>query len=257
MNRLISLAGLALGASLLAAPALLGGTALAQGPAPAPAVDASAKEGQLTVTGTARVQRSPDYLEVSVGLFEDAATAGEAQARALAAMSKVVGAVKALGLSGVELQTQAVRLDARFGRAREGEESKIIGYRGEIGLRVRTSDLKAAARIIDAGIKAGANRVGGVEFGLRELIGAREEALKLAMAAAKRKAAVMADGLGVRLGRVVTAGEQSTRFGGGQMVQNYFLGAEADGPAGEDAFEEGKVEVTAEVSVTFAVEPQR
>jgi hypothetical protein len=240
----------------LAVPAALvpPAPALAQAE-PAPIV--APKQGQITAAGTARVYRSPDHLTVTVGVFRDAAEAGAAQEQAGAAMAKVVAAVKKLELSGAEFQTTAVRLDARYGRDRDGESGGIIGYRGEMSLTIRTGDLKAAARIIDAAMKSGANRVGGVEFGIKEAIAAREEALKLAMQAAKRKAAVMAEGLEVRLGHVVNAGEESQRYGSrmSQMTSNFAREGGEGGSAAEGAFEAGKVEVWAEVSVTFAVEP--
>lgn len=215
----------------------------------------ASKEGVITASGTARVYRTPDFMTVTVGVFKDATDAAGAQDQAGAAMARIVAAMKALGLSEVELQTEAVRLDARRSRPANGEEGGIIGYRGEMALTIRTTDLKAAARIIDGAIKAGANRVGGVEFGIKEAITAREEALKLAMQAAKRKAAVMAEGLDVRLSRLVNAGEQSQRYGARMsQMSNRMEGVEAASPS-EGAFEAGKIEVWAEVSVTFAVEP--
>lgn len=219
---------------------------------------AKSDSSQVTASGTARVYRTPDYLEVVVGVQDMKPTASEAQASATSRMEAALVALKALKLEEVDFKTGTVELTARYNdHSRDGIEPKVLGYSAVNTMRVRTKDLKAAAKIIDTALKAGANRVDSVYFGLKEYLEAREEALTLAVKAAKRKAGVMVAALDSRLGRVVSVSEDaSSRYG--YWSSNYnaqTTGSMNDGePAGqgEGAIEAGKVEVV--VTVTLVCE---
>ena len=215
---------------------------------------AADKETTLSVSATGRVERTPDYLDVVVGIVQDDATASEAQAAAQDAMAKVIAAVRALNLDELDLKTGTVSLEPRHEqRDRYDNSPKIVGYRASISIRVRTSNLEASAKIIDAGLTSGANQIQSVSFGIKEALEAREEAIMLAGKAAKRKAATLASALDLKLGRVVNASENSQQ----QVWYANRMANEASfsGPgSGQDVIVPGKIEITAEVSVTYAAE---
>lgn len=226
----------------------------------APAVSSEAKAGQVVAQGTARVSRTPDYADIVVGVETSGNTAGEAQSDCATKMEKVIAALKAMNLPGVELKTGAIELRPRY-NDREvyntGEPRKVLGYVAVNTLRVRTTDLKAVARVIDASLTQGANRVDSVGFAIREAMQAREEALKLATQAAKRKAGVMAEALGQGLGRVVIISE-SSREGGWNRTAQYANSFKSEqGQAGEDSVEAGTIDVTVDVSITFELSEPR
>ncbi len=218
------------------------------------------KEATIAATGTARVERSPDYVDVMLGSVAIDATAGAAHATSIKTMDAAVTAIKALKLEGEDLQTGSVDLQPRYERNDRNYDDKpphIIGYSAAITLRIRTTDLKAVPKIIDAALSAGCNRVDYVQFGIKEAIAAREEAVKLATQAARRKAVVIAEALDLQLTRVVEASTTSRQGGGwyGRMSQvsqmsNSFAGEVADG-GGESGVVPGKIEVWADASITF------
>ncbi len=215
-------------------------------------------QGKITSTGLARVSRAPDHLDIVLGVEAVGATAGETQGEATNRMDAVVRAVRMMGLDGVKLQTGSADLSPRYEERRDtSKPAQILGYRSNITLNIRTTDLKAAARIIDAGLKAGANRVDRVAFGIKEAIGAREEAIRLAASAAKRKAGVMAGALDLEIVGVEAANTDVTEYGGwgNRMAQN--VNNDAGGPEteGQDAYVPGTVEVSSMVSVTFITRP--
>ncbi|MGH7132572.1 MAG: SIMPL domain-containing protein [Phycisphaerales bacterium] len=222
---------------------------------------AALPETTVSSDGTARVFRAPDFVDVVVGVVVQDKTAASAQAAANKTMEQVVAETTALTLAGAELQTGTVELEPRYSRFHneQGEEQlrTIIGYQASMTLRVRTTNLKACAKIIDTALAAGANQVLGVSFQLREALEAREEALRLASRAAKRKAEVLADGLGVKLGRLVTASSSSglaTPWLGRGMYSNMaqVQGERGGGEGPSDAVVPGKIEVWATVSVQYA-----
>jgi uncharacterized protein YggE len=186
--------------TLIAVLALTAMTVRAQPTAPATVL--APAESTVSATGKARVYRTPDFVDVNVGIFVQETTASAAQYSATQIMERVVGAIKNLKLAGEELQTGTVDLSPRYPDYNSQQERKVVGYNAMIVLRVRTTDLKAVAKIIDTALGAGANLVHGVDFQIKEALEAREEALKLATKAAKRKATVMAEALDLKLGRV-------------------------------------------------------
>src|SRR5262249_47431554 len=99
-----------------------------------------------------------------------------------------------------------------------------------------------------------------VQFGIKEALAAREEAVKLATQAAKRKAEVMADALGLKLKRVVNASTSSSFYGasyGGNRMTAQVAGNLASGGGQSeqgDAIEPGKIEVWAQANVSFTAE---
>ena len=228
---------------------------------------AQPQESTVSASGTARVSRTPDFVDVVVGVVVNESTAAAAQAGADEAMSATVTAIKGLNLAGeggkAELQTGTVELVPRYERRdHTTDEMKIIGYTATMTLRVRTSDLTSVAKIIDTALAAGSNRVDSVQFGIREALSAREEAIRLATRAARRKAEVLAESLEMRLGRVVTANTISNQWGGwwggaNRMSQmSNVMQTSGGGGEGEDAVVPGKVEVWADTNVTFAIVPK-
>ncbi|HYD00657.1 MAG TPA: SIMPL domain-containing protein [Phycisphaerales bacterium] len=240
-----------IGASLIGTP---GGTpAFAQQPAAA-----QRETGTVSATATARVMRAPDYLDVHLGVETISDTAQDAQAKCTATMEATLAALQKLGLEKYEPQTGTVTLAPRYTEQyRSLEERKIIGYTATNTVRVRTTDLKATARVIDAALKAGANRVDGISFGIREYLAAREEALAMAAKAAKRKAEVLAGALDLALGRVVALTESSPRYYGGvanRMAQVQMENVATGSTPGDESVVPGQIEVVVDVTVSFEVE---
>ncbi len=249
-------------AALAAAPLTLSRSASAQA---APSAQAPARAPTtISTNGTAKVYRTPDYLDVHVGVVVSATKAGEAQDAAMSAMEKSIAAVKALNLPGVKLQTGDVRLTPQYEDPSRvpWEMRPIIGYSAAMTVRVRTDDVKATARIIDAALANGANRVEGLNFGIHEAIEAREEAIRLAAKAAKRKAKVLAESLDVRTTRLTSVTSHASIYGGWYGGHNAYQNSmvqmtSRETPSNDDgdgAIEPGQIAIHAEVNVAYEAE---
>ena len=212
--------------------------------------------GQIQTTGNGRVERTPDYVDIIAGIEAQAKTAAAAQEQAGSIMRKTLEAIDDLSLKDEDLKSGTISLSPRYemhnSKTLGTDEQRIVGYTAMITVRIRTSDLEATASVIDAALAAGANRIDSVEFGLKEAIEAREEAIALATKAAKRKATVIANALDIKLGRLLNASASEYRPYPMAKLSNSFRGAE-DGGATENAIVPGKIEITADVSLTFAV----
>jgi len=217
------------------------------------------RRSKLVVSGVGEVQRKPDFATITVGFEGQEATARAASAKAGAAIEAIGKAINALPLPGEkQIQTGSVDLAPVYDPqpvdsvGRPTGQPKLSGYRASSTMQIRTADAKSIGVIIDAATGAGANRIFGVSFGLKEALQAREEAIRLAAASAAAKAETLAGALRLKIDGVLTATTSDPdqgRFYGRNMTANM---AQAEGGFSE-AIEPGMVTVRAEVSVTYLI----
>lgn len=156
----------------------------------------------LQVTGVGEAGAAPDTARLTLGFTARAPQAAAAYEQTAAALNRVVQALMQAGLAADQMQTQEVALNPVFDRPRDGGESRLTGYEATATLAVILRDLVRVGAIIDLAVSAGANRVDGVQFTVRERERAEAAALTQAVQDAQRQAAVLARALGVALGPV-------------------------------------------------------
>jgi uncharacterized protein len=227
----------------IAALLVFGVAALAGIGRPEPAGGASdqSKAG-ITVTGTGHVQTIPDEAEFSVGVTTKGQTAREALAANSARMRELIEALKGAGVAERDMQTQDVSVGANY--EVDGKEG---GYSARNSLSVRITDLDRAGAILDAASRAGANEGYGPSLSRSDREGLEARALKDAVANARKRAEALADAAGVSLGDVTAISEQSLPDG------PVFAMAERAAADSKVPIEPGREEITASVTVTFAI----
>lgn len=166
----------------------------------------------LTVVGNAEVRVPPDEATVRLGVSRQAPTAQEAQNQASEAARAILNAITALGVRDEQIQTSQLTLFPIYAEQRPGEmrEPRIVAYRAANIVTVRLDRLSLVGPVVDAALKAGANQLEGVAFGLRDDLPARERALREAVREARAKARAIAEALEVRLGPVLEVREGET-----------------------------------------------
>jgi uncharacterized protein YggE len=120
---------------------------------------------------------------------------------------------------------------------------------------VRLQDLGKVGPVIDAGLKAGANEIQGVQFGLRDELPARQQALKQAVTEARRKAESMAEALNVRLGNPHEVNEDNVSFTPRFEINTAMPMARAAEMA-PTPVSPGQLEVHAAVTIRFEISPK-
>jgi uncharacterized protein YggE len=178
-------------ALLLAAPLALSSPLLAQ-------------DTHLDVTGTAFVEVAPDRARIAFAVeteTEGALEAGEANARL---MDAVIRALRGTGIQDLRIESSGYSLAPRYAPRRGDEPQRIAGYTARNSVQVISDDVDAVGRLVDAGLAAGANRVAGMSFEIRDTAPHRQEALRRAVEVARGEAEAMAGALEMRLGSPVT-----------------------------------------------------
>lgn len=231
--------------------------ACAHAPAPA-AAQVPAPEAQprtISVNATAEVRRAPDRAVISLAVETTAATAAEASSRNAEQMSRVLEAIRRLGIDREDIQTRRVELSPRYERmqpGREDQQPRIAGYVATNQVVVTVDDIGMVGQIVDAGIAAGANRVSGISFELRDPEAAHHEALRLAVQRATREARVVAEALGEPLGPALTVSTSAYMPPPQPMAMRARVEA-FDAQQMPTPVEPGELDVQATVSITFRI----
>ena len=156
----------------------------------------------IEATGEGEVTVAPDQAVLSLGVTTEAPTARQAVEDNARAMTAVLAALAQAGFTGTDVVTRAVSVAAQT-EFHPNEKPRIVGYRANNTVQVKTRAPASIGRALDVGVQAGANVSGGIAFGLADPRDAETQALRLAVQDAQRRAAAMADALGKRLGRIV------------------------------------------------------
>jgi uncharacterized protein len=207
----------------------------------------------LTVTGNGEVSTAPDHAVVRLGATAQAEEAAAAQIEVNEIMQKALKQVEAAGIPKRFIRTTGLTLTPVYTpqRSPQQTEPKIIAYRAGNVIEVTVEDIKLVGKVIDAGLSAGANRLEGVSFRLKDDLPQRSAALTRAVEEARAKAQTMARALDVPLGAVREVVE-----GGVQIFrQEHFGGARAmmAADAMQTPVEPGEVRVQASVTIHYDI----
>jgi uncharacterized protein YggE len=191
-----TLARFALAASLL--------TACADRIVTVPAMELD-KPGNMTVTGTAVLEISPDCADLTMTIVGEGARPGQATAAIQKQQQALVEALHEIGVP--DLKLSYLRLDPIYAQTSLGiQTQRITGYRAEVTVTASTKRFDLVGPIMEAGANAGATSMSS-QFRRSDLPELKKQVREMALKAAKDKAAQTAKTLDIPLGRIVTVAE--------------------------------------------------
>lgn len=206
----------------------------------------------VTANGVAEIEVMSDLISVNFNVETRGASAVEAKNANAVIVDAVVVALIREGFNRDEIVTQNFNVYEEFDWGREKRTS--IGFKATHSIKVEfsTDDSDLIGETVDAGIDNGA-LLGYINFELSQELQNeyKAEALKLAAQDARIKAEAIAEGLGSRLGRVVST--SSSDFGYYPRVA-YALEDSAIAVSGaeiETEIQPGEQSVSARISVTY------
>jgi uncharacterized protein YggE len=211
-----------------------------------PMAGASWAEAQITVTGEATVQSTPDMATVMLGVTTNGATAAAAMTANNAALAAVFERLKSFGIEERDLQTSNLSVNPNW-IGYDTATPTIAGYIATNMLNVRVRDLTKVGEVLDASIADGANTLNGINFEVANPRPIMDEARKAAVLDARARAELLATAAGVTLGKVISINEQSGYGGPMPMFR-----ASADAAVGVP-IASGQVGLGATVIITFAL----
>ncbi len=242
---------LALGLAAGALVAAIASPAFAPRPIYGLDANGNAPEHLISVTGTGRVVISPDVADLRVGVSATKPTVKAARDTAAASMTRVVAALKKLGIADADIQTTVLSLQPIYDYSTNSNPPRLTGYQLSNSVSVTVRNLDKVGDAIDDALAAGATSFDGVTFRVDDPAKAEAQARQAAMAQAKSKAETLAKGAGVSLGAVASISETSAPI----PYPVYY--AQAAGAALDKSIptpvEAGTNEVTVTVAVSYLI----
>lgn len=201
---------------------------------------------QITVTGESRLQVAPELATITLGVTEEAEEAAAAMAAVADSMRSVIARLKDAGIAAEDMQTQQIAMHPVWSQDRSydsGSRREITGFEASNTLMVRVRELAELGPVLDAVLKAGANRFQGLHFGINDPAAASDVIRGEAVRDAIRKAQQLAEAAGMELGPVRSISEHG---GGGRPMMAMEM-------ARSDAMpiEAGELTFTHNVTVVF------
>lgn len=177
------------------------------------------RPGQMTVTGQATLEVSPDCADLTITIAADNIKPGIAAKQLEAKKLILIAQLQKIGVETADVKLSNLQLDPIYEPNREGWATlKVRTYRAQMTVTATTKDFSKIADILDTAANAGATQVGN-QFRRSDLPTLKKKVRDMALAAAKDKAKQTADALGIKLGRVVSVAENQ---GGMMWHATYF-----------------------------------
>lgn len=208
----------------------------------------------ISVDGSGSAIVSPDEATVSIGVSTNAKDAAEAQRENAARAQAIQNAVKALGIESKDISTRNYSFRPTY-RQNENRRNEINGYAVDNTVVVTVHDLELTGKVIDASLKAGANRIHSLDFSATKTHGATKEALLAAINDARDKADIIAKGLGKRIVGVQRVSESVGGLGRRNYKMPMFaMQADMAEAAVATPIEAGELTLNASVHIDFILE---
>lgn len=233
-------------ARTIAAAAALASVSLAYAQQPAqPQLSIGTTNRTLTVSADDQVMVEPEIAILQIGFQTAPNDAKGAYAEGARTSNAIIAAIKQAGIPESDIRSEMQYLD-------RDPTPKSRKFMLTQRWTVRTPPARAA-EILDIAVNNGANSTGQIEWTVKDENALEDQALDRATARARQSAAVLAKGMGVRLGNLIYVSNQVSGGGGFPRPMMAFAKT-AEAPPPPLAIEPQKVTRSASVYAVFAIE---
>ncbi|HEY4494464.1 MAG TPA: SIMPL domain-containing protein [Candidatus Paceibacterota bacterium] len=218
----------------------------------------------ITLSGHGEVSAVPDIAGVYFTVESSKATQAASSDEVNTKTKKILDFLKSNGVAEKDIKTEGYNSYPKYSNGEpcplyyvEGgmmppcrTESKIVGYTVSQSVSVKIRKVDDASKIIDGINKIGVSNMSGPNFTIDDEDALKAEARKKAIAEAKTKAEILADDLGVRLGRVTSF----TESGNGIYPMMYAGKATLDSAATPvPELPKGENTISSDVTITYEI----
>lgn len=207
-------------------------------------------EGAITVSGGGQVNLAADMAYVTLGISISDSDVSTVMQQANTSIDSICAALVESGLPKDCISTDYLYISPQYDYSGDNS-NEIIGYNVNSGLKLTIDDVDAVGSYIDVAFAAGANSFDSITFAVKDNSEARDEALRLAVADAEKKANVLAEAAGMKLGDIVTIEENNSDSY--YNTEGFAAKDIADAGAGTSVYP-SKVNVSVQVQVCYALE---
>jgi uncharacterized protein len=201
----------------------------------------------LNVTGSGKVNLTPDIVYINIGVHTEGADVAEALASNTAQAQKVTDALKQYNVEAKDIQTTAFNVYPQQQYGPQGEMLDIK-YMVDNSVYVTVRDLTNLGAILDTVVKSGANNINGIQFDVANRDAAISEARKAAVADARAQAEELVAAAGAKLGEVqfINVSSYTQPIGPTSLKGDGGLAASSNVPVSA-----GQIQISVDVNVTY------
>lgn len=162
----------------------------------------------ISISGHGETRAVPDLASISMGVTTQGVTAREALDANTKAMSALLDTLKAAGIDAKDMATSNFNVGPRYEYDPNNKlPPKITGYDVNNMVTATVRKVETLGEVLDKAVSSGSNTINGVSFSVSKPDAMLDEARKLAVAEARRKAEIYAAAGGFALGDIITVSE--------------------------------------------------
>jgi len=201
----------------------------------------------ISVNGEGKIYTKPDIILVNLSIVSEGEKVINVQQENTKKTNRVIDFLKESGIKEKDIKTTNYNLHPRYNY--EEKTPKIIGYRLTQTLEVKVRELDEIGDILEGATNKGVNQIGSLSFRVDKDEEFKEEARKLAIEDAKKKAKKLASQLGIKLIKISGYNETGSTP---PIYRNLEL---AKGMGGGEApqIQVGESEIIVNVTLTYEI----
>ena len=203
----------------------------------------------ISVTGEGVVEAPPDCATISVGVISRNNDATKVQAENSRLAANVINSIAALGIDRKNIRTGNYNFHQLY-RNDNNNRRIFDGYEVSNTVTILVTDLSKVGKVIDTALANGANQVDSLNFGIRDREKFQNDALRLAVRDAMKKAEIVAAELGKRVTGVHSVSINSASIGTPYVERMAMANMDAKF---ETPIESGTLNCSASVYVEFII----
>ena len=204
----------------------------------------------IAVTGTGLASGSPDQCRIHISLNQLAQTAAEALAVTADLATNAIAVLGDVHIEQCEVRTVGLSIQDFFDKAQQKVTAHVGSYQLELDIR----PIDASGRVLAAlsSVLGDALQIRGINLTVRDPEPLKSQARRLAIQDAKKRAAEIAEEVGVRLGAILSIQDEnagSIRFDQRTRPMSGMVAASVNVP-----IEAGNVSASGAVTLIYAIE---
>lgn len=204
----------------------------------------------INVFGEGKVKIVPDQASISISIETKGIKAVDVKQENDKKMDAILKFVKKANIVPEDFQTQRISLNPNY-----DYEKKKYSYIATQTLQILLKDLSKYDVLMEGLVNEGINRIDNVEFKSSKMLQLQSDARKLAMKDAKSKAEDFVFILGQKVGKAILISDNSQIYTPQpRMYAMKTLSMEMSDSAPRETLAIGEIEITANVSVSFALD---
>lgn len=215
----------------------------------------------ISISGKGEVSAVSDIATLTINLNKDGKTSKEAQTLLNDSITKTLSYLTEQKIDNKDIKSEYGGVSPKYSYEKSAcftypcpaSDPKIVGYTATQSITVKVRDVDNASTVRTGLTALGVTDISGPTFSIDNEDKIKEDARALAITDAKAKASVLANELGVTLGKVVSFSENS----GGNYPVMYSAKSVAMDSASVQApaptLPKGENKITSEVSITYEI----